>query len=160
MSVDLKEFADIEGTPQSDFEVIPDGWYTVEIANAESRVASSGNGEYLQIDFVLVDAKHAGRHVWERLNLWHSSEKAVKVAGNILKSIAANAGISRLENSDQLIGKQLEAKITVENSADYGAQNRIKSFRIHQSSSGNSQPAKPSAAPTAHQSTKRPWENI
>ncbi len=132
--------------PQNSFEPLPPGWYTVTITAAEQKIAKSGNGEYLQLEYVVACGEHEGRRVWERLNMWNSNATAVEIANNTLAGICGALGIKQLGYSEELINQQLDVKLKVRKSPEYGDSNDCMAYRAVQ---------KPSASPSV---ARAPWQ--
>ena len=55
--------------PTVSFEVLPPGKYLVQIVNSEMRPTKDGLGRYLHIELDVLDGPHAGRKLFDRLNL-------------------------------------------------------------------------------------------
>jgi|LULM01.1.fsa_nt_gb hypothetical protein len=128
---------------KADFQPLPAGWYTATITGAEQKIAKSGNGEYLQIEFAIAYGAHEGRKVWDRLLLWHSSAEAVEIAKQTLSGICSALSIAMLKDSDQLLNQQLDIKLKIRKSPDYGDSNEVAAYRPKQNAI---QPAPAAAA--------------
>ena len=62
--------------PQSNFDPIPAGWYKAMITESELKQTRNGQGNYLQLTLQVLDGQHAGRHLWDRLNLMNQIGRA------------------------------------------------------------------------------------
>lgn len=140
--------------PQNDFEPLPPGWYTATITGTEQKIAKSGNGEYLQLELTIAFGAYEGRKVWDRLNLWNSNTTAVEIAQQTLSSICSAMSIRMLKDSDQLLNQQLDIKLKVRRSPEYGDSNEVSAYRQKQNAI---QPA-PEAPATVQQATAAPWQ--
>jgi hypothetical protein len=140
--------------PQNDFEVLPAGWYTATITGVEQKIAKSGNGEYLQIELTVAFGAHEGRKVWDRLNLWNSNATAVDIAKQTLSGICSALNIAMLKDTDQLLNQQLDIKLKIRKSPEYGDSNEVSAYRQKQNAI---QPAPDAVAPV-QQPTAAPWQ--
>ena len=84
-----------------DFEPLPVGEYTALIQNSD-KVETA-----LVLTFEILDEKYKGRLIWDRLQLWHDNEKAVKIGQRKLTSICKCTGIMRPKDSTEFHNKVL-----------------------------------------------------
>lgn len=140
--------------PQDNFDVLPAGWYSLQITATETKAAKSGNGEYLQIEYTVDGPDYAGRKVWDRLNLWNVNTTAVEIAEKTLAGICHSLELGKIADSDELLGHHLDAKISIRKSPEYGDSNEIKAYRAGQARVA---PAGPTG-PVAKASTGAPWQ--
>jgi len=115
--------------PSTDFDVIPAGKYIAEINDSDMRPNSKGTGEYLWLEFTILDGPFAGRKIWTQLNLDNPSPQAVEIAQRELSSICHAVGKLRIQDSIELHNIPLEINVKVKNSAEYGQQNVIRGFK-------------------------------
>lgn len=97
--------------PSVNFEPIPDGTYTCEITNTELKTTRSGENQYLNIEFTVLEGAYRGRKVWDRLNLYHSNEITRQISERNLSAICHAVGCEQLEDTVQL--HNIPLKITV-----------------------------------------------
>ncbi len=95
--------------PQRPMEPVPAGPHSVVITETELRETKAGNGTYLQITMEIVGGEHAGRRLWDNINLRHPNEQAVEIGRRRLSTICRILGIDRLPNTEMLHGKALVA---------------------------------------------------
>jgi len=115
--------------PTTDFEVIPAGRYTAEITNSEMRPNSKQTGEYLWLEFTVLDGPFGGRKLWAQLNLDNPSQQAVEIAQRELSAICHAVGKLRVQDSIELHGIPMEIGVKIKNDAEYGPQNILRSFK-------------------------------
>tara|TARA_Y100000004_G_C8908450_1_gene409806 strand:- start:797 stop:1246 length:450 start_codon:yes stop_codon:yes gene_type:complete len=121
--------ADHEDTRSDSFEPIPKGEYTAMVNYSEMKDTKSGNGQYLELTFEVLEGDHKGRLVWERLNLVNPNATAVEIAQRKLAEIGRSVGLQTVEDSVQLHDKPMKIKVLVEPAtADYSASNKINGF--------------------------------
>ena len=120
----------VNDLPQSTggYDPIPAGMYTATINSVELKDSRSG-GQYLNIRYDITGPSHQGRVLFGMLNIRNPNPRAEEIGlqqlGELLKAI----GLEKLSDTDELIGGQLQVKVDVEKSEQYGEQNRIRSFR-------------------------------
>jgi len=135
------------------FDVIPAGWFNATIGNAELKKTKTGTGEYIAVRFDITGPTHQGRVVFCNLNIRNASSEAESIGrtqfGDILRSI----GLAAADDTDQLVGGQLQIKVAVSKSDSYGERNDVKGFKAMTgampSSMPSSMPSAGAAAPAA-----------
>ena len=135
--------------PTTDFDTIPAGRYIAEISDSDMRPTSKGTGEYLWLEFTILDGPFASRKLWTQLNLVNPSPQAVEIAQRELSAICHAVGKLRVQDSIELHNIPLEISVKVKNSPDYGPQNLLRGFKAIE---GNGR-ASSAPAPQASQST-------
>lgn len=115
--------------PTSDFDVLPPAWYVAEVNASDMRPNSKGTGEYLWLEFTIIDGPYAARKVWTQLNLINPSPQAVEIAQRELSGLCRAAGKLRVQDSIELHGIPLEINLKIKNDAEYGKSNVIRGFR-------------------------------
>ena len=120
---DIPEEEDREFTP------IPAGWYTAAIAGADIRETKAGNGNYIAVRFDVTGPSHEGRVVFTNLNTRNPNPKAEEIGRQQLGNIMRAIGLSKLEDTDQLLGGNLSIKVSVREDPTYGASNEVKGYR-------------------------------
>jgi|TARA_R110000751_G_scaffold56133_1_gene120025 hypothetical protein len=152
----LDEAFNIDDMPVSekrDFEPIPEGWYTAAITSADVKDTKAQTGKYIAVRFDITGPEHQGRVVFTNLNTRNPNPKAEEIGRQQLGDIMRAGGLSRLEDTDQLIGINLTIKVTIRNDPNYGKSNEIKAYR---SVEGSAPPATAAAAPSNGKAAP-PW---
>jgi len=148
-----------EDLPQStgDFEPLPAGLYTVSIASAELTPTKDGSGQYIKLKLNVIAPTHQGRTIFSNLNIRNQSAKAEEIGLQQLGAVMRAIGLATIEDTDQLIGGTLIAKVDIRTSEQYGAQNEVKAYKPLSGAA----PAKPQQAAAQPQQAaapaKRPW---
>ena len=102
--------------PLAEYTVLPEGQYLVEITNSCQKQTKAGDGNYLELEYTVLDGEHKGAHHWDRLCLDHPSEKAMKRAHAALSAICHATGVMSLRDTVELHG--IPFQITVRNRTD------------------------------------------
>ena len=152
--------ADVDPNETRSFELIPPGWYAAHLVDSYTRAAKSGEGEYINMTFELLNAPYANRKVWEMLNLWHSNPTTVQIANQQRIEIITAMGRPNATTTEELYGIPVMIKLTIreDRTGKYEPQNAIKGYKPY----GNVPPAAAVAntparsAPSA--AAKKPWE--
>ena len=128
----LNEVFTLDSVPAqtNSYEVLPAGFYDATIANAELKDSKSG-GKYINVRYDITGPSHAGRVVFGMITIANANPKAEEVGRQQLGSLIQAIGLDKLSDTDQLIGGQLTIKVTVENSEQYGEQNRVSGYRAN-----------------------------
>jgi len=117
--------------PDVGFEAIPAGDYDAVIVSSEVKASSTG-GQYLKLELQILNGPYQNRKVFTNLNLWNSSEDAVKIARANLSAICRAVNVLTPQDSSQLHNKPLRIKVVVKQDPQYGPRNEIKGFKPRQ----------------------------
>lgn len=147
--------------PQSEnkFEPLPAGWYSVNIVNAELKTTKAGNGQYIKLKYDVIGPTHHGRVVFGNLNIMNPNIDAEKIGRQQLGEILRALGLSKVKDTDELIGGNLEIKLTIKNNAQYGESNEVKGFKAINGSVATPTPAVKSAPWSKTAATIDPLSN-
>jgi len=117
--------------PQSDnnYEPLPAGWYKVKIAGAELKDTKAGNGQYIAVRYDITGPSHEGRVVFGNLNIRNPNPKAEEIGHQQLGELMRAIGLSKVQDTDELIGGVLSIKLAVTQSEQYGASNDVKGYK-------------------------------
>ena len=153
----LDQEFDVESLPVSEtnYEPLPAGWYDVTIAGAEIRNTKSGNGQYIAVRYDVLGPTHQGRVVFANLNIKNESSKAEEIGRQQLGELMRAIGLTRINDTDQLIGGNLQIKLAIRTQEGYDPSNDVRGFK---SLNGGGVPA-PQPAPATEKKTgsAAPW---
>lgn len=139
--------------PHGSFEPLPAGQYAAVITNGEEKSTRNGNGQYLQLEFEIIDGDFKGRKLWTRLNLINPSDKAVAMARAELSSICRTVGVMCPQDTPELFNIPLTLSVIAKKDDDGEIRNYIRGYDV----AGGAK-SKPAAAPAAPQTPqKAPW---
>jgi len=151
--------------PTADFEHVPAGRYIAEITDSDMRDNSKGTGEYLWLEFTILDGPYAGRKLWAQLNLVNPSTQAVEIAQRELSAICHASDKLRVQDSMELHNIPMEINVKVKSDPEYGPQNVIRSYKAingrgHEASApaAAAAPSSPSPATSGKDSKLPPWK--
>ena len=152
----LDEAFDVESLPQSEsnFEVLPPGWYNASVVSAELKGTKDGTGQYIAVRYDITGPTHQGRQVFGNLNIKNNSSKAEEIGRQQLGELMRSIGLAKVTNTDQLIGGQLQIKLTVTKSEQYGDGNNVGGYKAI---AGGSLPIAPSSNAPATATSAPPW---
>jgi hypothetical protein len=120
--------------PMEPMAPIPNGRYTAVITESQVNPTSAGTGHFLKLRFVLTDGEHAGRAVYERLNIQNPNPVAQEIAERTLASICKALGIQHLRESEELHNIPLDIDVstrpasTGKDGREYGPSNEIRGY--------------------------------
>ncbi len=117
-----------EVEPSSVYETIPAGKYQAVITESEMKTTKSGTGQYLKLEFEVIEGEYKGRKLWANLNLNNPNQQAVDIARKELSAICHAVNVMQLGDSVEL--HNLPLTIVVKIATDqYGEpQNIIKGY--------------------------------
>lgn len=110
------------------FEPIPAGWYRVTITAAELKDSQKG-GKYANIRYDVTGPTHEGRVIFGMVTIQNSSQKAEEIGRAQLGELMGAVGVARLSDTDQLIGKHCEIKVSIRKDGQYGDKNDVRTWR-------------------------------
>ena len=119
--------ADVE--PNAPRDPIPAGWYKAMITESIEKPTKAQTGSYLQLTLEVIDGDHAGRKLFERLNLNNPNQQAVEIAQRSLSGICRAVGVMTPRRSEDLHDKPLMVTVKVTPPRDgYEAGNEISGY--------------------------------
>ena len=99
---DLGNFDAHDVDPASPFEALPAGKYVAIVTASEMKRTKAGNGQYLQLEFEVVEGQYAHRKLWARLTLDHPNALTVQIARAQLSALCRAVGVMRPRDSVEL----------------------------------------------------------
>ena len=122
---------------------LPDGVYPMKIVDAADKVSKKGNR---MIEVVLETDDAKAQRVWHYFNLFHSNPDVQRIALSEFTQLGMAIGVAKVDNTDELIGRQLSVTLKTDTS-EYGDRNKAVKFA-----------ALSSPAPAAAQPSNLPWK--
>ncbi len=146
----LDQTYDINELPHgtSSFDPLPPGWYSGVITGAELKNTKNGTGQYISIKYQVTAPTHQGRVVFGNINIKNANPKAEEIGRQQLGEIMRAIGLARVQDTDQLIGGNLQIKLAIRESEGYEPQNEFKGFKAIEGSTPPVASAPPAAAPS------------
>ncbi len=152
------------------FDPIPDGWYTAQIKAAELKNTKPkegqtvSDGQYIAVQYAVTGPTHAGRVIFGNLNIKNRNPEAERIGMSQLGMVMGSIGLPKIEDTDQLIGGNLQIKVGMSKAQDgYEARNEVKGWKAIEggtapmplagSSGGQATVAQPAAT-----ASKAPWQ--
>jgi hypothetical protein len=154
--MELPEVFELESLPTPEYEIIPAGQYTAMIAAAEARQNKSGTGHYLSVQYMILGPTHQGRSVFGNITLSHPNETAARIGRGQLSELMRAVGVSRLADTEQLVGRRLKIKVVVRADEKYGESNDVKGWKPLEGGQQASSPMPPFPTAPTSSSTQPP----
>lgn len=143
------------------FDPIPKGDYVCEIQGADIKETKKKDGEYINLKLKVQSPTHMGRILFAMLNIKNASAQAEQIGRGQLGSILRALGIATLEDTDQLIGGVISARVDIDPAQNgYEAKNVIKGYKAADGGSAAPAPSKPAQSAPKPASTapkQPPW---
>ena len=139
--------------PEQEFPPIKEDWYQVEVKKAELK-GTKGGGEGIAVQVSVLGPTHAGRVAFDFINVRNSNPEAETIGLRTLKGYRMACGIAVLRDTDELVGRTLEAFLKNENSEEFGQKLKVSKVRA---AGGASAMPKPAGAPAAAGGSAPPW---
>ena len=159
----LTETFDISTLPVGNtgsYDPLPAGWYSATIAAAEIKPTKDASGQYIKIKYQVTGPTHSGRVVFGNINIRNASQKAEEIGRQQLGDIMRALNISRLTDTDQMVGGMLTIKLDIRPAdGQYQAQNEVRGFKPAGDAARDPFPApsKTSPAPAPGKGAAPPW---
>jgi hypothetical protein len=137
---------------ESNYELLPAGFYTAQVIESEIVLLASGNGQALKLTLEVLQDGYRGRKVWARLNVQHTNPKAETIAQQQLRELCDSIGVVRMQDTVELHNKpfSVKLKVRVDESGKYEPQNEVVGFKAAAgtvAAGGSFPPAQRPAAP-------------
>lgn len=126
------ETISLEDIPEqkNDYSPIPAGDYIATIKDAEHKLTKSGTGEYIKLKLEILAPSNTGRIIFSNLNIKNDNPTAQGIGMAQFGSIMRAGGLSKVSNTDQLIGITVGIKVAIREARDgYEAQNEVKAYK-------------------------------
>jgi hypothetical protein len=112
------------------FEPIPAGWYQAKITEADLKPTKDGTGQYIKLRYDILGPSHQGRVIYGNINLRNANPKAEEIGRQNLGDIARALGLAAVDDTDQLVGGDLQVKIAIKPAQEgYEPSNEVKAFK-------------------------------
>jgi len=139
------------------YDLLPAGWYTAIITEAELKDTKSGTGQYIKVRYDVTGPSCQGRVVFGNFNIKNQNVKAEEIGRQQLGDLMRALGLPAVNDTDQLINGHLSIKVDIRPaSGEYGAQNEVKGWKSN-TASLPPQPSKPDAPAGAPAKASPPW---
>ena len=149
---------------ENSYDLIPEGWYQVEITKSELKDTKDGTGKLISLGYKITGQSSAGRLVFGNINVSNKNTEAERIGREQLGALMRAVNVANINNGqvNVFIGTQLLIKVgikaqqTDKNTGKvYDAQNEPKGFKplaYATPSASSLTQSQPSAKP------KKPWE--
>ena len=159
----LDEDFSVDSLPEGrSYDLIPEGWYQASIVKADLIPTKDNSGKYIALRLDIIAPTHQGRCIFSNVNIRNKSAVAEQIGRQQLGEIMRAIGLQKCNDTDLLIGGNLEAKVVIKQAeGQYEARNEIKGYRAISSSMPKSNADEFSAPPVsktpAQKSSAPPW---
>ncbi|HHH75961.1 MAG TPA: DUF669 domain-containing protein [Phycisphaerae bacterium] len=126
--------------PNAPFEPLPAGKYLTAITASEMKATKKGDGNYLQLEFDVLEGDCKGRKVWDRLCINHPNDLTQKIARGNLSAICRAVGVMQPGDSVDLHNIPLMITVKCKKREDNGEiTNEIKGYESKAVAAGQPQ---------------------
>ena len=146
----------VKDIPEQDgFDPIPAGWYNARITEAEVKSTKAGTGSYVKVRYDITGPTHQGRVIYGNINLSNPNQQAEQIGIQQLGSLARAIGLEVISDSDQLINRDVQIKLSVkkDTSGQYNDSNDVKGFKAVD----GAMPSMPTASAPTGKAATPPW---
>lgn len=141
------------------FDPIPAGWYTAKVVEAKLKDTKSGTGQYIAIRYDILGPQYQGRVVFGNINIKNPNPQAEEIGRQQLGDLSRSIGLSRVSDTDQLIGGEVQIKVSVRKQEGYDDSNDVRGFKAVDGTTFVSQApaAQPKTQPPVTKGATPPW---
>ena len=136
--------------PSSGKDPVPAGKYVAAITNSEMKPTKNGAGQYLELEYQIIDGEHKGRKLWSRHTLQHTSAQTVQIARGELSAVCRAIGVMQPKDSAELHNLPMTVTVKVKKREDNGElTNEISAWARKDAAVGAPQQAGATGGPAA-----------
>jgi len=128
----LGETFSTDSLPVADrsFDLIPEGWYSATITKAELTKTKAGTGDKIDMRYDITGPTQQGRVVFGSINVRNPNPDAEKIARQQLGEIMRAVGLSKIQDSDELVGAPIVVRVKIKPASNgYDARNEVGGFK-------------------------------
>jgi hypothetical protein len=132
--------------------------YEVMVIASDLKPTQAGTGEFIELTLQVVSGEHAGRRVWDRLNVSNPNKQAEDIAKRQLQELCLACKVQNLTNTEQLHDIPVFAEIDIDRKDS--SRNRVMGYATLSSATvASTQAARPVAMTSPpSKPAARPWE--
>jgi len=130
-----------EVEPSVGFEAIPAGKYQAVIVDSDMKQNKAGTGEYLQLEFEIIEGEYRNRKLWVRLNLNNPNPDAVRMARADLSAICHAVNVIQPHDSVELHNLPLTITVKCRKTPEGDIVNDVKGYAPKAATAGAATPA-------------------
>lgn len=142
--------------PPSQRDPLPRGMYQVMVISSDVKQNRAETGQYIELTLQVVDGEHAGRRVWDRLNVSNPNKTAEDIAKRQLQELCLATGVANLTETEQLHDIPVLAEIDLDRKDS--SRNRVMGYASLSAAAPAPAAAPRPAAAAAPKASARPWE--
>jgi Protein of unknown function (DUF669) len=132
--------------PLSEWQPLPAGSYVMQAFAAELKPTRAGTGEFLEVQFEVMEGEHASRKHYERFNLTNANAQAQEIGRRQFADFMRACGVTGTQESDDLLFIPVRAEVKVKQRKDDPTRydNEVRYFPLNE---GSAPAQKPQGAP-------------
>jgi len=136
------------------FGPLQKGMYEVMVVASDLKTTQAGTGEFIELTLQVVSGPHAGRRLWDRLNVSNPNKKAEDIARRQLQALCLACKVNTMQSTEQLHDIPVLAQVDFDRNDS--SRNRI----VNYATTSSAQVARPveSQPPPPSKPAARPWE--
>ncbi len=134
--------------PSSGKDPVPAGKYVAAITASEMKPTKNGAGQYLEIEYQILDGDHKGRKLWSRHTLQHTSAQTVQIARGELSAVCRAIGVMQPKDSAELHNLPMTVTVKLKKREDNGEMtNEVTAWAKKEAAAGTPQQAGATGGP-------------
>ena len=115
---------------QGGFENIPAGTYQMAMDSIEVKDTKSGEGQYFNTKFKILEGEYKGRILFKIFNIVNPSAKAAEIGrGQFAGYLAESGAPTKFKDVNEVCGYPVFGIVKIKSDAQYGDKNEISYFK-------------------------------
>ena len=106
--------------PSAGKDPVPAGKYVAAVTASEMKPTKNGAGQYLELEYQILDGEHKGRKLWSRHTLQHTSAQTVQIARGELSAVCRAIGVMQPKDSAELHNLPMTVTVKLKKREDNG----------------------------------------
>ncbi|CAB4166190.1 Protein of unknown function DUF669 [uncultured Caudovirales phage] len=135
---------------------LPKGTYQAIVMDSAIKPTKAGTGQYIELTLQVVDGPHAGRRLWDRLNVSNPNKQAEDIALAQLQSLCQAVGVTNMTDTFQLHDRPFTVSVDIDRKEP--DRNRIVSYLSSAWADNVPPSARPAPPAASAAAAKKPWE--
>ncbi len=115
--------------PDTGFDPVPPGEYTLIATSSEMKETKNRDGHYLSMTMEIIDGQYKGRKIFTQFNINNRSQEAQRIAEQQLSALCHACGRLRISDSDELNGIPFIASVKIKTDPGYNPKNVIGAYK-------------------------------
>lgn len=149
----------LDQLPEStSYDLLPAGWYNAKVHSAELKETKLKDGKFIAVRFDVTGPTQQGRVVFTNININNKNPAAEDIGRRQLGEIMRAGNLQKVQDTDQLVGIELQIKVGIQKSEQYGDSNSVGGYKALDSALASMPAASAQTTSASNTQSKAPWQ--